>query len=61
MSPWLMAGSARVQPLREMVRGVATPRGEDSDVLHRHVQIATLSGLAGGDDDVFELMTAVLA
>src|SRR4051812_17216385 len=60
MSPWLMAGSARVGHLRETIRGVATRRGEDPDVLHRHAHVAILSGLAGGDDDVFELMTAVL-
>ena len=59
MSPWLLAGSARGQPLRETIRGVAQRRGDDSDVLHRHAQVAILSGLAGGDEDVFELMTAV--
>jgi hypothetical protein len=33
--------------------------GEDPDVLHRKAQVAILSGLATGDDDVFELMNAV--
>jgi hypothetical protein len=39
---------------------MAKRRGEDPDVLHRKAQGAILSGLAGGEDDVFELMTAVL-
>ena len=39
---------------------MTTRLGDDPDVLHRHAQVAILSGLAGGDDDVFELMTAVL-
>jgi hypothetical protein len=33
--------------------------GEDPDVLHRKAQVAILSGLAAGKDDVFELMNAV--
>ena len=40
--------------------GVAQRPGEDPDVLHRRAQVAILSGLAGGDEDVFELMTAVV-
>jgi hypothetical protein len=35
-------------------------RREDPDVLHRMAQAAILSGLAGGNDDVFELMVSVL-
>src|SRR3954471_18186360 len=40
--------------------GMVQRRAEDPDVLHRNAQAAILSGLAGGNDDVFELMTAVL-
>jgi hypothetical protein len=39
---------------------MAKRRGEDPDVLHRKAQAAILSGLAGGNDDVFELMVSVL-
>src|SRR3954452_20079515 len=35
-------------------------RGDDPDVLHREAQTAILSGLARGNDDVFELMAAAL-
>ncbi|WP_448625912.1 hypothetical protein [Geodermatophilus sp. URMC 64] len=38
---------------------MAKQRGEDPDVLHRRAQAAILSGLAGGNDDVFELMVSV--
>ena len=33
--------------------------GEDPEVLHRKAQVAILSGLAAGEEDVFELMRAV--
>ena len=39
---------------------MAKRSAEDPDVLHREAQIAILSRLAAGEDDVFELMTAVL-
>jgi hypothetical protein len=39
---------------------MAKQRGEDPEVLHRKAQTAILSGLAGGNDDVFELMVSVL-
>jgi hypothetical protein len=39
---------------------MARRHGEDPDVLHRNAQTTILSGLAHGNDDVFELMTAVL-
>ncbi len=39
---------------------MAKRRGEDPDVLHRQAQTAILAGLAAGEDDAFELMTAVL-
>ena len=55
-----MAGDVRVQPGRETIRGMVGRQREDPDVLHRHAQVAILSGLAGGDEDVFELMTAVV-
>jgi hypothetical protein len=38
----------------------AKRRGEDPDVLHRRAQQSILAVLVGGDDDVLELMTAVL-
>jgi hypothetical protein len=38
---------------------MAKRAGEDPDVLHRKAQIAALSGLAGGNDDAFELMLLV--
>src|SRR3954453_7319775 len=38
---------------------MAKQRGEDPDVLHRRAQAVILSGLAGGNDDVFELMVSV--
>ncbi len=38
---------------------VAKRSGEDPDVLHRRAQIAILSGLAGGNEDAFELMLSV--
>ena len=39
---------------------MARRRDVDADVLHRDAQVAVLSRLARGEDDVFELMTAVL-
>jgi hypothetical protein len=39
---------------------MAKRRGEDPEVLHRKAQTAILSGVAGGNDDVFELMVSVL-
>src|SRR4051812_3362416 len=39
---------------------MARRHSEGPDLLHRNAQAAILSGLAGGNDDVFELMTAVL-
>src|SRR4051794_35715348 len=39
---------------------MATRHREDPDLLHRNAQAAILSGLADDNDDVFELMTAVL-
>jgi hypothetical protein len=38
---------------------MAKQRGEDPAVLHRKAQVEILSGLAAGEDDVFELMGAV--
>jgi hypothetical protein len=38
---------------------MARQRGEDPAVLHRQAQVRILSGLAAGEDDVFELMGAV--
>lgn len=38
---------------------MAKRQREDPDVLHRKAQEAILSGLAGGNDDVFELMLSV--
>jgi hypothetical protein len=38
---------------------MARRRGEDPEVLHRDAQIAILSGLAAGEEDVLELMSAV--
>ncbi len=40
-------------------RAVAKRSGEDPDVLHRRAQIAILAGLAGGNEDAFELMLSV--
>jgi hypothetical protein len=39
---------------------MAKRRGEDPVVLHREAQTVLLSGLTGGNDDVFELMVSVL-
>ncbi len=38
---------------------MAKQHGEDPDALHRKAQTAILSGLIGGNDDVFELMLSV--
>ena len=38
---------------------MAERSGEDPDVLHRGAQIAILSGLAGGNEDAFELMLSI--
>ena len=40
---------------------MATPPGEDPAVLHRRAQVRVLSVLASGEDDVFELLSAVAA
>jgi hypothetical protein len=38
---------------------MAKRAGEDPEVLHHKAQVAILTGLAAGEDDVFELMRAV--
>jgi hypothetical protein len=38
---------------------MAKRAGEDTEVLHRQAQAAIVSGLASGEDDVFELMASV--
>jgi hypothetical protein len=40
---------------------MATPPGQDPAVLHRKVQVRVLSMLASGEDDVFELLSALAA
>jgi len=40
---------------------MAKPPGEDPAVLHGKVQVRVLSMLASGEDDVFELMSALAA
>ena len=54
--------SERRDPLTRTTRDdspMAKQRGEDPAVLHRKAQVRILSGLAAGEDDVFELMGAV--
>jgi hypothetical protein len=40
---------------------MAKPPGEDPAVLHRKAQVRVLSMLASGEDDVFELLSALNA
>jgi hypothetical protein len=40
---------------------MATPPGQDPAVLHRKAQVRVLSMLASGEDDVFELLSALAA
>ena len=40
---------------------MAKPPGEDPAVLHRKAQVRVLSMLASGEDDVFELLSALAA
>jgi hypothetical protein len=40
---------------------MAKPPGEDPAVLHRNAQVRVLSMLASGEDDVFELLSALAA
>jgi hypothetical protein len=40
---------------------MAKPQGEDPAVLHRKAQVRVLSLLASGEDDVFELLSALNA
>src|SRR3954451_17988717 len=47
--------------LRETIAAMAQPPGEDPAVLHRKAQVRVLSMLASGEDDVFELLSALAA
>lgn len=40
---------------------MAKPSGEDPAVLHRKAQVRVLSMLASGEDDVFDLLSALVA
>lgn len=59
----MLAGDVRRRCVHGRMREnspVAGRRRDHADVLHRDAQVAVLSRLARGEDDVFALMTAVL-
>ena len=47
------------QCARETIAAMAKPPGEDPAVLYRKAQVRVLSMLASGEDDVFELLSAL--